>query len=860
LSGVPNTLTPAQKVQVLDLAARQLMPAWDNVAAASVEAGKKMGEFAMLNFKDRRGIDVALSYMLPFHYYWTRSAKNWMQRVAANPFYLDLYSETGRAIETENRQSGVPDRLKGTIPNPLANIPGTEGFMPERLGNPLNWILPFDMYVMGKYLDKPEGDDKAKEFINMVTDYVTDRGFIWTQAAAAKALDQYAPLPEDERSRWDQLLQSQQVGDYFPHARAAAYGLQAAGAIGQPSGEWYGLGEEFDPYLIGRHIRNMVQGGKAGPLPETAQYAQQMVLNVMQGKEPGTGIPPEQLEAASAIYKQAVAAEGKEKGIRTIGAMATGVNSQFFPQEEKDFMKGAESYYGAGYGPENLGGSKAARDAALEETPALKVQWGQKSLVPGAEGIMPPGVNADVSSLYDKGKALSEERDAAMSAAGEKVALAGGTNKEINAARSAVYNEYKDQISAVYSQIETIKKQYPDKEDTAVGAASTTATDTGTFTPSAVRTPEEIAAGTFPKGMNPAEFKEVQTTDVLKGVSSKFPFLGEGTPWAEIEAQNKAKEAYIVDELGKLGYSADDAKKMYQDYKDRNYSPVELAAIQRNRQAAEERGYANDKLWADRGGWVTAAYGADAYKVWDAYFDLPKDSAARQAYKDAHPELKAYNLAAYQPDGYKFLSDKYGADSILAWANTPKYTSDPAQQAIRTAYLDANPKAWAVNAWVNGRPEPVDPDSKPEYNYGKDYNTAEKMFGADIWDKVLQYRTAGKDERKGLFKSLGLAEWSDWWYGNLPEQERRATLPAYAFRGGGGRAFGGDGGGGGGGYGGGSGGGYSNRPYVPQVDPRGMDWDLLVKTENIRPWRKEQFDDDFLHAGSQLKPTRTNWR
>jgi hypothetical protein len=352
--------------------------------------------------------------------------------------------------------------------------------------------------------------------------------------------------------------------------------------------------------------------------------------------------------------------------------------------------------------------------------------------------------------------------------------------------------------------------------------------------------------------MNPDEFKDAQATDVLKSVSSKFPFLGEGTPWAKIDAQNKEKEAYIVDELGKLGYSADDAKKLYQDYKDRNYSPTELAAIQRNRQAAEDR----DGMWAERGSWVTAAFGADGYKVWDAYYDLPKDSAARQAYKDAHPELKAYNLAAYQPDGYKFLSDTYGQDGVLAWAKTPKYTADPAQQAIRTAYLDANPKAWMVNAWVNGRPEPIDPDSKPEYNYGKDYSEAKRVFGDDIWEKVLQYRTAGKDERKGLYKSLGIGEWSDWWYGLLPELERKAILPAYAFRGGGGRAFGG---GSGGGYSGGSGYG-GNRPYIPQVDPRYMDPDLQVEARDIQPWRKQQYDNDWMYAGQQLTPKRTNWR
>jgi hypothetical protein len=40
-----------------------------------------------------------------------------------------------------------------------------------------------------------------------------------------------------------------------------------------------------------------------------------------------------------------------------------------------------------------------------------------------------------------------------------------------------------------------------------------------------------------------------------------------------------------------------------------------------------------------------------------------------------------------------------------------------------------------------------------------------------------------------------------------------------------------------------------------------MDFDLLVKPEDIRPWRRQEFNDDFMYAGRQLTPDRsTNWR
>jgi hypothetical protein len=867
LAGKANTLTPAQQLQVMDLASKLLMPAYDNVLRASQQSAKGMANFAMMDFNDRRNVDTLLAILLPFHYYWTRSAGNWVQRVMAKPQWLDFWLESQRAmgiendkpIEVDGQLVDKPERLRGTLPNPLKEIVNAD-WMPDRIQNPTTWGLPFEMYLGYNRADEPDTESQVVKFQAQMAQYFAEKMFPWYQAAAAKAMDEAWPLPKGEK-RLDTLIpwgpkNSIQLGDYFPPQRMIQYGAQAAGALGQPSGSFWSGGDEWDAYLIGRQIRNATQTGDTGPLTQTAQYAQQMVLNVKQGKPAETGIPADQLEAATAIYKQAVQAEGGEKLGRNLTGWLTGFTNQYYPEAEQEFQAGADNYYNAGYGPENLGGSKEARYAALEATPALPIQWGQKSLVPGAEVTRSPAIEADISTLKDERSALYDKRDAEATAAGEAAAKAG---KDVYDARSPVYDKYGPQIEALDAKITALETQYPRnaEDDATLGAASTTATGTGTFTPSAVRSAEDVKAGVYPQGMNPDEFKQEQVVDVYQEANAKFPY-NDNASGKEKHATAVAKEQFVVDKLVTMGYTADEAKKMYADNKVRDLSPIEQAAVKAQALASKAAWEERDAQWAARGSYVTSAFGADAYKVWDAYFDLPKDSAARQAYKDAHPELRAYNLAAYQPDGYKFLADTYGQDAVLAWANTPKWTEDPAQQAIRTAYLDANPKAWTVNAWVNGRPEPVDPDSKPEYNYGKDYNTAEKMFGADIWDKVLQYRTAGKEERKGLFKSLGLADWSDWWYGLLPEQERRATLPAYAFRGGGGRAFGG--GGGGGGYGGGSGGYGGNRPYIPQVDPRGMDWDLLVKTENIRPWRKEQFDDDWMFAGSQLKPTRTNWR
>jgi hypothetical protein len=99
LAGAPNTLTPAQQIQVMDLVTKKLLPNWDNVHAAASNHGRKMGEWVMMDFNDRRNFDTALALVLPFHYYFTRSAGNWLQRIASKPALLDLYLETQGATE-----------------------------------------------------------------------------------------------------------------------------------------------------------------------------------------------------------------------------------------------------------------------------------------------------------------------------------------------------------------------------------------------------------------------------------------------------------------------------------------------------------------------------------------------------------------------------------------------------------------------------------------------------------------------------------------------------------------------------------------------------------------------------------------
>lgn len=859
LAGAPNTLTPAMQVQVQDLVTKKLLPVWDNVQAAASQHGRKMGEFAMMDFNDRRNFDTALALVLPFHYYFTRSAGNWLQRIAAKPALLDLYMETQGAIAGENQRTEtvdgqvipMPDRLQGTVPNPLAEVVDAS-WMPDRLQNPLNWTLPFSMYMPSSFTEEIESEDETQNVLNSTLQYLAEKAFPWYQAPMYAWMDQNIPVKKGEKPRLQQFMESQQIGDYFPVARMAAYGAQAAGVAGAPGPAeingnkvpFLNLGTELDPYFQGRVTRNETALGNISQ--ERAQYANQYLLNQTQGGDPYNLIPPDEQGTAKMDAAQMAQTTGVERFGREFGGWLSGMTNQFYPEGEQQYQAANQAYRNAGYGPENMGGSKAARDQLRDQNPELSVGWGITGLLPGEEGNRPPGATQQISATYETAEQLKNSMKAQADAAVDAAIAANPkiTNKEMKAIRDEIEAKFQPGISGAYDKARAMSDKYPLPEG------------------------KGTSKFTYPDGMNPAENKLAQADLVFKN-SFALQRPGDDASKAEKDAFYRERDQSTIDGLVALGYSKDEAAKMWQDRLNKNYTPNEIAQREKNQIAWETYDKQNAVDWQNRRAGVVAAYGEEGAGIWDAYLDLPKGSAARQAYKDAHPEIDAYNLAAFQPEGYSYLSQRYGADSVMAWARVPKWSEDKAVQEQRSAYFDANPGAWMVDAWVDGRPKPFDPNSNSTTrNYGTDWGEAEQKFGLDIWDKVHQYRTATGKERYAVRDSLELKPFLDWWYGLQPKTQQAELRPASAYRGGGGRAFpggGGRGGGGGGSWnGGGNGGGdYVPRIYPQRVDPREMDRNLEVLPQFIPKWRPiERVGEmpDWLYAGQNLKPARSSWR
>jgi adenylate cyclase class IV len=253
--------------------------------------------------------------------------------------------------------------------------------------------------------------------------------------------------------------------------------------------------------------------------------------------------------------------------------------------------------------------------------------------------------------------------------------------------------------------------------------------------------------------------------------ASEIPGLG--ISWADAVYATPSAAQQLDDEIPGLGKFIEyaepvTAKQMSAEQKAEMAEPLtmeELLATSDTWQKLKE----NERKAYVRQEFASSTFGVNP-RDWEMYFNLPKGSGERKAMLDAKPELEAALLFSFNQDKWKIAQDAgFTMEDVVLWARRPDYNPD--DTGDRTAFFNANPKAFLFNTWINGRPGGKDSD-EPDYtrNWGVDYRSAQERFGKGIWDLVVQYR--------GLPKGTGArtrfrednpqyGKWEDWWYSNL---------------------------------------------------------------------------------------------
>src|SRR5690606_2386433 len=144
---------------------------------------------------------------------------------------------------------------------------------------------------------------------------------------------------------------------------------------------------------------------------------------------------------------------------------------------------------------------------------------------------------------------------------------------------------------------------------------------------------------------------------------------------------------------------------------------------------------------------------------------------------------RAVNLLTYNEEGWRHVENTWGEGAALVYARIPESEFSGGTPGARQAYYRQNPDALLIKSWLEGRPNP---DNQADqvgdyYDNGKDYATAQEMFGEDIWDIVRESRllpdyVPGDREAGAAWAEFHerypqFSQWREWWYALMPDLE-----------------------------------------------------------------------------------------
>lgn len=122
----PERVPSKQMDSVLDEVSKTLEPRVGEMKAIALRIAKKQRDFTLLDYSEKTYGDMAKAHILPFHFFYSRSYKNWPHRIAQNPQIVSHYAAYKEYLEAENKD--LPDWYKHQLNiNPFADNPDMAG-------------------------------------------------------------------------------------------------------------------------------------------------------------------------------------------------------------------------------------------------------------------------------------------------------------------------------------------------------------------------------------------------------------------------------------------------------------------------------------------------------------------------------------------------------------------------------------------------------------------------------------------------------------------------------------------------------------------------------------------------------------
>jgi hypothetical protein len=219
-------------------------------------------DFTLLNYGDKSYWDVALAYLMPFHFWYGGTYTNWMKRIGQNPAILAHYARYKENLATVH--AGMPDWWKYNINT--NDLPGVD------TDNPLYFNLEATLWPLNG-ITGLDFNDKSKR-VNGWTyglDYINKFGpSTWTPISMVTGLALYAQGEKEAGEKW--------MGRLFPQSATIKAGASLLGKANLETDPFVALLQGgLDPYerrRVGRALAEIEQEAMRGDLPYSQEQIQ----------------------------------------------------------------------------------------------------------------------------------------------------------------------------------------------------------------------------------------------------------------------------------------------------------------------------------------------------------------------------------------------------------------------------------------------------------------------------------------------------------------------------------------------------------------------------------------------------------
>lgn len=668
--GMPNGMSQAQRNAVLEWASRSGLPGFDDTLAKATAGGKKVADFAMLNYAQRRNIDQWLSLLVPYHFWFTRSALNWVERAAMRPGLAAQYARLDRAGDEDVERRGLPTRFEGTVP-----VPGTD----YRVRNPMDLLLPFGQLYAKHGFEEPEQE-------------TTWHG---RMLATANNLG-FGMLPLYDMAYKASQGKAKDIRPFFWPDTMAYRAQQAAGvekpwtpetalrqALGLPAVD------SWDPYRVARMIAIQTQRGDVPK--ELAKWAQDVVV----AQQRGLDVLPEMPAGMDAYLARAEQEMGSQLFLTMLASKGAGLPVYKVDPEEVALKGAKEKRDGLAYGPANPTGSRTAQYELDKLVPGLGAWRARGAAIPENGDWERPGMGAARDDYWRQRQAVLEK-------------MGVETEKLYSMNPNATYEEKQAVQAPYWAQVEGMgEPPYPRESS-----------------------PEyDPDQGKAPWELQRAQYEGI-VSQFAKDKSSKPEWPGSDAPWQARQAWFAANQAWLLQQGGDLekalraagldayltvpqavpsldlpdwmkGFdpSQRSGREILDEYGDRFKGPNEKGAEKAQAEAKVAERREKNNAYAAAQAERRKKVGGEGYWTEEEWAAIQADlggypwdgtSEEKRAYLLAHPSLAAYWKDKY---GNAWWESEPKVYSRSAWGSGGGRTTYPPD--IRARFMD--PSLWRLS-------------------------------------------------------------------------------------------------------------------------------------------------------------------